>query len=291
MTNPRVAPAALRLPAPVPGPMQLKVGRLTRTYRVHRPQAVEDRPPLVVVLHGGFGSGEQAERAYHWNDQADAAGFVVCHPDGLMRAWNAGTCCGEPMRRGIDDVTYLAALLDRLGAEEAVDPDRVYVTGISNGAMMAYRLAAELPGRLAAIGPVAGTMCVRVPDERRALSICHVHGLEDHSVPFHGGRGSRALSQDWRRAVPEVIAEWRRVTRCGPAEVSDQGPVRIETATGTSGSEVALVTIRGAGHQWPGSAPPPARVLRSLRMDPPSQAVDATTLLWAFFAAHPRADA
>jgi polyhydroxybutyrate depolymerase len=239
------------------------------------------------VLHGGFGSGEQAERSYRWNAAADAHGFVVCYPDGLMRAWNAGTCCGEPMRRGIDDLGFLASLLDRLEADEGLDLSRLYAAGMSNGAMMAYRLAAQLRGRLAAIGPVAGTMTVPLTSESSPTSVCHIHGLNDHHVPFAGGVGRRAAGRDWRRPVSDVIAEWRALARCGPQRVWDDGPLRITTADGAAGVEVALVTLEGAGHQWPGGVGAP-RVERLLGLDPPSPAVDATAMLWSFFAAHPR---
>jgi polyhydroxybutyrate depolymerase len=288
--RPRLRASALRLPPPTPGPLGFSVGRLRRTYRIHRPpgDGKDGAVPLVVVLHGGFGSGEQAERSYRWNDAADANGFVVCYPDGLMRAWNAGTCCGEPMRRGVDDVAFLADLLDRVEAEERIDPGRIFATGMSNGAMMVYRLAAELPGRLAAIGPVAGTMTVPIGPATMPVSVCHIHGLADDNVPFAGGSGSRAVAHGWRRPVADVIAEWRSLAGCGPARVWQSGPVRVETAEGKV--EVALVTVAGAGHQWPGSVVPPARVQRALLLDPPSSAISATAMLWDFFVSRPRTD-
>jgi len=263
---------------------------MTRTFRVYRPIGLErDRPvPLVLVLHGGFGSGEQAERAYGWNATADAHDFVVCYPDGLMRAWNAGTCCGEPMRRGFDDVGFLAALIDQVQSSEAVDPGRIFVAGMSNGAMMAYRLAAELRGRLAAIGPVAGTMTVGLEPGTRPVSVCHIHGLADQHVPFGGGVGRRALGKDWRRPVETVIGEWRAAAGCGAPSVWRDGPVRIESAKSESGGvEVALVTVAGAGHQWPGSVAPAPRIQKALGLDAPSVAMDATAMLWSFFASHP----
>ncbi len=284
---PQPSPSVYRLPTPAPGPLSLKIGRLTRTYRIHRPAGLIGPVPAVLVLHGGFGSGEQAERTYRWNAKADTEGFLVCYPDGLMRAWNAGSCCGEPMRRQIDDVGFLAALLDRLEVDEGADPDRLFAAGMSNGAMMAYRLAVELSGRLAAIGPVAGTMTVPSSGRAQPVSVCHIHGQGDAHVPFAGGRGQRARATDWRRPVPEVIAEWRSIDGCGPVEVWEEGAVRIETARGSAGTEVALVVVAGVGHQWPGSVVHP-RVQRALRLDPPSNALDATAMLWSFFAAHPR---
>jgi polyhydroxybutyrate depolymerase len=267
----------------------IESGGLARTYRVYRPAALDrSRPvPLVVMLHGGFGSGEQAEQAYGWDAKADSAGFVVAYPDGVARAWNAGTCCGLPQRTNIDDVGFLRQLIDRLASDENVDPDRVFATGISNGAMMAYRLACELPGRLAAIGPVAGTMTVPC-DGATPTSVLHVHGLADQNVPYEGGVGTKGVSKDSRPSVPSVIARWRQVDGCGPSQVSLQGPVHMDTADGARGTTVTLITIDGAGHQWPGSQQPNPVAKRVLQLDDPSTAIDATSVLWSFFSAHTR---
>src|SRR6202012_3098783 len=81
----------------------IEVGGVSRTFHLYRPQGLSDGAPLVVMLHGGFGTGAQAEHAYHWDSEADAGHFLVAYPDGLMRAWNAGSCCGEPQRTNADD--------------------------------------------------------------------------------------------------------------------------------------------------------------------------------------------
>ena len=66
-------------------------GGVSRTFHLYRPPGLSRRRALVVMLHGGFGSGEQAERSYHWDAEADNGHFLVAYPDGLNRAWNAGT--------------------------------------------------------------------------------------------------------------------------------------------------------------------------------------------------------
>ncbi|HEU5001701.1 MAG TPA: PHB depolymerase family esterase [Actinomycetota bacterium] len=270
----------------------LTAGGRARVYRLYRPRGLSrgNRVPLVMVLHGGFGSGAQAEYAYRWNDLADVHGFVLCYPDGLGHSWNAGTCCGPAVREGVDDVAFLAAVLEEAGATEGVDPRRVYAAGISNGAMMAYRLGCDLPGRLAAIGSVAGTM---VCECRRPapISVLAIHGLEDANLPFGGGIGAKAFEPTPRPPVLSVMDVWRQAGRCGPPRVIEAPPVRTESWSGPNGIEVRLTTIAGAGHQWPGGRPPAPRVARALRLDPPSPALDATAVLWDFFAAHPRLEA
>jgi polyhydroxybutyrate depolymerase len=120
------------------------------------------------------------------------------------------------------------------------------------------------------------------------ISLLHIHGLEDRNVPFLGGVGARAGDPQPRPSVPSVIDFWRRGARCGPPSVTEEGPVRRESAFGPGGIEVALVTLAGTGHVWPGSRPPSPRVSAMLNLDPPSRVIDATRELWAFFEAHPR---
>jgi len=259
-----------------------------RRYVLHRPDGVGDGPrPLVIVLHGAGGTAPWVRASLGWDSLADIHGFNVLYPDGVDRSWNAGTCCGTAAQGGIDDVAFVDILVNATAHTGIVDPERVYVTGISNGGMMAYRLACELPGRFAAIGPVAATMTVACSDAT-PTSVCHVHGLRDDIVRFGGGVAASGTARDVRPPVPATIAAWRAVDRCGEVRVEQDGPVRTETADGPGGATVTLVTIADAGHLWPGRDDPRSRLARWLRLDPPGTAVDATAILWRFFATHPR---
>ena len=252
-----------------------------RTFRVYRPAELPGQAPLVVVLHGGFGSGEQAESAYHWDALADREGFVVVYPEGIGRAWNVGdACCGRPGRVGTDDVGYVTAVVAAVGDALPLDPARVYATGISNGGMLAYRLACD-SDTFAAIAPVAATRLGDCPDPA-PVSVLHVHGLADQNIRYDGRPGEGVARIDGP-PVDDVVAAWRLVDGCAaPTPVVD-GPVTTESATCPGGRAVELVTVAGAGHQWPGATPRPLG-----GGDPPSQALDATPLIWEFFAAHPR---
>ena len=93
-----------------------------RDFRVHRPATVTSSAPLVVVLHGGFGSARQAELSYGWNQQAAAGRFIVAYPDAIRRSWNAGTCCGAASSTNLDDAGFVEAVVHRIAA---LTPDRL----------------------------------------------------------------------------------------------------------------------------------------------------------------------
>ncbi len=141
----------------------LQVGGRERSYLVHIPAKYGGKQPSPVVLisHGAGTNAPMMVRFCGLNKKADEAGFVAVYPNGtgtagLFLTWNAGNCCGYAMQNKVDDVAFTRALLDDLAEVANVDPKRVYATGMSNGAIMCYRLALQLSDRIAAIAPVAG---------------------------------------------------------------------------------------------------------------------------------------
>ncbi|MBR7829192.1 polyhydroxybutyrate depolymerase [Actinospica sp. MGRD01-02] len=262
----------------------LRIGGLTRTYHVYRPAGVASAAPLVVFLHGGFGSGEQAEQYYGWDAEADAHGFFVAYPDGYDRAWNVGGgCCGQPASRDIDDVAFISAMVTQIERGAPVDARRVFATGISNGGMMDYRLACSTT-IFAAIGPDSATELGACADPAR-ISVIHIHGTADHNIPYDGGPGDGYAHIDGP-AVPSVIATWRQVDGCAAPSSTISGAVTTSVAHCPDGRGVTLITIAGAGHQWPGSPDRPL-IQKALGLDTPSTALDATVVIWSFFAGQP----
>jgi len=188
-----------------------------------------------------------------------------------------GDCCGIPGRTGVDDVAFLVQVVATLRSRVPVDPARVYATGISNGGLMAYRLACDTTV-FAAIGPDSATQLGPCPTPA-PISIIHIHGTADRNIPYQGGTGDGVAHIDGP-AVPALVAQWRTVDGCAAPAVTASGPVTTSVAGCPSGRAVELITIDGAGHQWPGSR-------RAGALDPPSTALDATATIWSFFAAHP----
>jgi polyhydroxybutyrate depolymerase len=281
------APLRSQRAAPAAATTQvIYVHGLRRTFHVYRPPGLAGAVPLVVMLHGGFGTGSQAEQAYGWDAQARAARFVVAYPDGLDRAWNVGGgCCGIPGRTGVDDVGFITQMVARISGQLRIDPDRIYATGISNGGMLAYRLACDTT-IFAAIGPVAATQLGRCRSPA-PISVIHIHGTADHNVPYAGGPG-QGIAHINGPAIPLLNARWRSIDHCAAPSIAVAGVVTTSVARCPGGRAVELITVRGAGHQWPGSVPPSRLAARLLHLDQPSTALNATRVIWQFFCAHHR---
>lgn len=231
---------------------ELSVGGLSRSYRVYRPAGLTGPAPLVLFLHGGFGSAEQAETNYGWDAQADTGRFLVAYPDGIDRAWNTGGgCCGRPAAQGVDDVGFIVAVVHDLEGRTAIEADRIYVTGMSNGGIMTYTLACRTD-LFAAIGPVAATLLDDC-QHPAPVSVIHVHGTGDTTVRYDGGTGTGVAHIDGP-AVPTVNATWRDIDGCGAPQTHTAGSVTTSVADCPEGRTVELISVAGAGHQWPGSS-------------------------------------
>jgi polyhydroxybutyrate depolymerase len=244
----------------------ISFGGHERSYRLYKPKGLPQSAPLVVMLHGGFGNGAQAEKAYGWDELADSAKFVVAYPDGLNRAWNVngGGCCGRPAKEGIDDVGFITAAVADVGRNVSIDPARVYATGISNGGIMSYTLACET-AIFAAIGPDSATQ-LSACDSPHPTSVMHIHGTADRLIRYDGGRGAGFANIDGL-PVAQLNAFWRNVNRCDAPATTTSGPITMSTAGCPGNRSVVLITVDGGGHQWPGFA---------------------TAKMWDFFAAHRR---
>jgi polyhydroxybutyrate depolymerase len=260
---------------------------LDRSYRVYVPTDLGEGPvELIVMLHGGFGSAQQAELVYGWDAQAEQDGVVVAYPDGTGRSWNAGGCCGAAAASDVDDVGFVEAMVAEIAQGLDIDPARIYAAGMSNGGMMAYRLACE-SDLFAAIGAVSATMLVDC-DAPGPVSVMHIHGALDASVPPDGSPGAGTQQIDGP-PLADVLAYWRERDGCGDPVTGqrDDPQVRVVEATECAeGTAVVYLEIADAGHQWPGARS--SEIREELGGDPPSRRLDATAELAAFFAGHPR---
>jgi polyhydroxybutyrate depolymerase len=245
----------------------LKIAGETRQYRVHLPATGDGPYPIVFSYHGFNSNAGQQERLSQFSALADREGFIAVYPEGVDEKWRF-------MGRSDADVLLTTAIIEKLAAALPIDRRRIYATGISNGAQMAWRLACDRPQVFAAFGFVSGgylevcTAAVRPP-------IILFHGTSDRLLPYDG-RGMLMPVREFTRG-------WAARDGC---RLASEGEVicRRGDATGerwacSSGQEVELYTLDGKGHSWPGSHMPASIT---------SGDVDATVVMWAFFQAHPR---
>ena len=273
----------------------ISVGGLKRSYVVHVPQRHRGQAPMPVVLalHGATMNGPMMAWFTELNCKADEAGFLAVYPNGTGKRssffWNSGKCCGSAVKENVDDVAFIDALLDDLMQAYAVDARRIYATGMSNGGMMVYRLAAELSHRIAAIAPVAGCVATEIGSLKRSVSVLHFHGTQDEYVPFEGGKGTKSITGTHFCSVQQSIQAWLKVNGCDDnptidvlSKNGDEMAVTRKTyGAGHGGTEVVLVVIEGGGHTWPGKKPP-AKILGKSALN-----VSANDLMWEFFEKHP----
>lgn len=281
---------------------------LERTYIIHIPPGHDKsaQVPLVLALHG---RGTTAEGMIlitrkGFNNLADRDGFIVVYPNGIELNWNDGRMDEEANdrahRENIDDVGFISALIDSMIEEYNVDPRRVYVTGMSNGALMAYRLACGLSFKIAAIAPVDGNMPYLLMSEcspSEPVSVLAINNVNDPLVPFEGGMiigNYRKIKLGKVLSADKSIAFWVLHNQCSSEPVITREPDRDltdgtqvttkEYLNGIKGTEVILYIIDGGGHTWPGGL----QYLPAWKIGKTSREIDANEVIWSFFKRHSR---
>lgn len=250
--------------------------------------------PLVLAFHGGQSHPEMMRRFSGLDALAAAGRAIVVYPAGSgsregLLTWNGGNCCGEARDMGSDDVGFARTLIADLARRFPIDPLRVHATGMSNGAMMAYRIAAELADQVASIAPVAGPLALAAIAPVRPVPLLHFHGTADQFTPFEGGVGRRSVTRVSHRPVLDGLLDWVRANGCPADPVVERIPCpdaglsieRLRWGPGAEASEVVCYRIDGGGHVWPGRTPD------SILLGAAVPSLDANELIWEFFSRHP----
>ncbi|MGA2669470.1 MAG: PHB depolymerase family esterase [Ignavibacteria bacterium] len=265
---------------------------IERTYLVHAPKSFSGsgKLPLVIALHGGGGKGKGMVKLSGFDDVADANNFFVVYPNGIDKQWNDGRSLAKKTHNGIEvnDVRFLSMLIDTLIRRFNIDSNRIYVTGISNGGIMSFRLACELSGKIAAIAPVAASMtpfqvehCIPL----RIIPVMLIFGNEDPLVPFEGGQiiGKRGEVI----SVEKCVKYWCIKDSCTfdsavsiVDSVDDDTRAIKNTYSDVNGnSPVIFWYIEGGGHTWPGGWP----YLPKLFIGRTTKQINASEEIWKFF--------
>jgi polyhydroxybutyrate depolymerase len=261
----------------------IQSGGLVREYRLYKPAIYDGSVPVPVVLnfHGYTSNNLQQEFYGSFKDIADTANFLIVLPNGTtdnqgQRFWN--TFNGP---YPVDDVAFVADLLDSLATEYNIDPNRIYSTGMSNGGFMSYQLACELNDRIAAIASVTGSMTttnLTACTPARPVPVMEIHGTADNTVPYNG------MVLLGFASVPAVVDNWVGHNQCNPTATVETLPntstidgctaERYLYSGGTNGSTVEHYKILGGGHTWPGAV---------FNVGVTNQDMNASKEIWRFF--------
>jgi polyhydroxybutyrate depolymerase len=277
--TPAVTPTAEPTIPPGDSERQITSESMQRSYLLHVPPGFSATEPaaLVFVFHGLAEDGFYMSVVTGMNEVADANGFLVVYPNGTAApgplSWNAGGCCGYALANQVDEPAFIRAILADVGQMATIDPKRIYATGFSNGALLSYRLGCEMSDTFAAIAPVAGILSQNPCQPDQPVSVIHIHGDGDVSVPYGGGGTNPSTGLPFP-SVERGIAAWVRLDGCADSPEREQLGIVAHTlyASCRNGSAVELYVVKGLGHAWP----------------PPS-ILPASQVIWEFFAAHPKA--
>lgn len=238
---------------PAPGTHRVPVAANRIPVVLHVPPGVPPaggRRPLVLVLPGAGQSASAIASYTGYSKLADMRGFLVAYPTatGNPTYWNISG--QEPER--IDDVAYLRSVIRKMsGPAACADPQRVSVTGVSNGGGMAARLGCESADLLAAVAPVAGGYS-SLPKCKpgRPLPLLEIHGLRDGVVPYNGKGPTHA------GALGPFLAGWRSRDGCTTASTRTWPAHNVLEFRWhcAQGRQIVHDRVYDAEHGWPGGS-------------------------------------
>jgi polyhydroxybutyrate depolymerase len=273
----------------------INIDGLERRYLVFVPRRAKEAIPVVLAFHGGGGSPRQMEQHTGFDDVAEREGFMLAYPESVGSNWNDGR--GEAFilaqRDNINDVGFVRRLLDDLADEHKIDRRRVFATGISNGAAMSHRIAAEASDVIAGIAPVVGGMAPAIAEKfepKFPVSILIIQGESDPFVPIAGGPvvAGRGRVRGEVGPMKDVLEMYvcrngntgdPVVTTLG-AQPDDGTSVEItKYPEGPGGVKSWCYVVKNGGHAWPGR---PALASEAV-IGKVSQQFSATETIWEFF--------
>ncbi|MBI5294516.1 MAG: dienelactone hydrolase family protein [Chloroflexi bacterium] len=255
--------------------LSMSVDGLERTYILHVPPAADQPLPLIIVLHGTYGTGRKMQLGLGFDPYADERGFLVAYPDAYQKPgenetarWNDGRGTLASSLAGIDDVKFITSLVNEIAAQVPLDKSRVFVTGASNGGMMTYRLGCETDRVFAGIAPVIGNIPEPIFDScnpQAPLDFLAINGDADPFVPHNGGEvcadtPSRLCEGGWVKSQSESLTKFSAANGCDlapqsvilPAQIDDDTSIEEQTyANCAGGAQVKAYIVQNGGHTWP----------------------------------------
>lgn len=256
----------------------MRSGVLERSYQVYVPQRWnnQSKRPMVLGLHGGYGTGEIFNQQTKASAQADKYNMLLVLPDGYYKSWNAGSCCKPAAKLGVRDVRFIEKLIDEVAQNYCVDKQQVFATGFSNGAMLAHRIACEKPGLLKGIAPVSGGI-MSACDNGGAVATLMISGKDDPRIFWKGG----TFDGSYRPSMKELVQSLTGRNHCGSEQktiAKSASQVHCRAVESCSKAPLRYCGIDGVGHQWPGG-----KTFWPKKLGANTQDFDATSEIFEFF--------
>lgn len=279
------------------------VDDLPRVYRVFTPSKPRKNMPLVFVLHGGGFGDRGAKQLIDYvgmNEIAERERFLAVYPMGVEGNWNDGRNVEfiHAHKANIDDIKFLRTVVDEIAKSQSVDRGRIFTTGISNGAMMSHRLAAEASDLICAAAPVAGGLPKPIAEKfapKHPVSLFIIQGAADPLVPIGGGEIGYKIGRKRGEIIStkEAVAKYAKhngnsgkivSTKIADADPDDETTTKAGVfPTGHGGVKLQVYVVVGGGHTWPGKK----QYLNERLVGKTSQDYNATEVIWKFFKSCP----
>ncbi|CAN5256680.1 PHB depolymerase family esterase [soil metagenome] len=267
-----------------------------RQYLTYVPAALDNskKYPLVIVLHGGGGNAKQMIEFSGFTVLAEKEKIILLYPNGYKKGWNDGRVAPDikSNTENVDDVKFISTLIDQLSSSLLIDTKRIFVTGISNGAMMSLYLAYKIPEKIRAIAPVSGSIPENISASYQLsvpVSLLVINGTADGLVPYMGGP---VLSKRAHRgsviSTQEMINLWKTFAK----KPSEAYPINIENKDPNDGCtadrfvyssekeiNIELIRVNNGGHTWPGGK----QYLPKMIVGKVCRDFKAEEVIWNFF--------
>ena len=286
-------------------------GGLKRSYGLYIPASYDQskRVPLLVALHGGGCNAKNWPRITRngFERLAEQTPFILVYPEGLKRQWN-NERRGEKndaQKNKVDDLGFITSLIDYLTEKFSIDKNRIYLTGVSDGGMMAHYFAARHADKVAAMATVIASIPKNLEGTLapgRPIPVLMINGTDDPLILWNGG-----LIKVGRKicgsviSVEEAVNFWVKHNACHETPIMSNLPDRdpddgttvqaFRYDSGKSGCEVILYKIIGGGHTWPAYVDTRGWLMKKAitrALGRKSRDIDACEIIWKFFEDHPK---
>ena len=265
-----------------------RIGNIERTYTLIIPDDLPEKPGLVIALHGGGGDGIKMMNYSRLGELALKHRFIGLFPDGVDNHWNDGRAVDG---RTADDVAFLSALIEDIKKDHDVDPQKVLITGASNGGFMSAHMVCERSDLFSGAAFVIAGMSIKVKDHcpyPTQIPLMFFKGMADPLVPYEGGTVARNRGE--MISTEEELGLWRAKNGCEEQEEEmtthdrdKNDGIYVEHLTYSKGCEetpIQLYRAPGGGHTWPGVM---TQYAPKFFIGEPYDDVDATDEILSYF--------